>query len=637
MKSEWILALCAVTTLLIGATAVILAIRNRRDVKRVVRILGVCVFLMLMSGIYPYYAGESYALGMTLFESMCAMLLNANPGEILAGFDAYQVSYIQSYKSVLLIILIVAPLFTVGITLSFFSDKFNRIVYRIRSEFKDTYLFSAINERTLCLAEDIACSHKKAVIVFVLQISEDDISAEYLARINDMNACIINDDIVELRHSLRKKRNYYLMSTDNGENLDAGLRLYQKYNGSPTDKVNMWLYTKSELAEVIFDQLYETFNVRLINEEGLIAKALVTEHPLYEGVKDGKLSVLLVGGGHIGLEILRNVAMCSCLGVRVESQIHVVDLHGEKSRATFEKTSPGLAERFNIEFHSADIKTDSFTQLLAGIQPTYIIFALGNENMNMETALYVRRYYGIENGLPKIYVLADHKSLEEQIVPNLCVSNWTYNGATGHFDRVPVCDFGIQTFGCYEDTYKNLRIGATYRDCLAVAMNAARRGITELDEINTPEALTDLYNQVCFYKDFSDAYAVSIPYKLQLMGLELVEDGLGDLAALEKRLPQYADALRRQENRRFEAFMRSKGWTQMLPGEVDNVLLRDKLRKRHARLTLQYTDVLEEMTGRNFEEEDIRSIRALPATIRLANALYGKKYSVRPISKEESR
>jgi len=618
-----------VLTVIVAAAAVILSIRNRRDVKRVLRILGVCVFLMLMTLIYPYHAGNSYALGMTLFESMCAMLLNANPGEILAGFDGYAVAYIQIYKTVLLIVLLIAPLFTVGITLSFFTDKFNRIVYRVRSECKDTYLFSAINERTLCLAEDIACSHKKAVIVFVLQVSQDDISAEYMARINAMGAFLINDDIVELRHSLRKKRNYYLMSTDNGENLDAGLRLYQKYNDRHTDNVNMWLYTKSELAEVIFDQLYETFNVRLINEESLIAKALVTEHPLYEGVKGGKLTVLLVGGGHIGLEILRNVAMYGCLGDGVESRIHVVDLNGEKSRSTFEKTSPGLTEHFGIQFHSADIKTDGFTQLLAGIQPTYIVLALGNETMNMETALYIRRYYGIEKGLPKIFVLADHKSLEEQIVPNLCVSTWTYNGATGHFDREPVCDFGIQTFGCYEDTYKNLRIGATYRDCLAVAMNAARRGITALDEINTPEVLTDLYNQVCFYKDFSDAYAVSIPYKLHLMGLELVEDGQGDLTDLEQRLPKYADALRRQENRRFEAFMRSKGWTQMLPGEVDNVLLRDKLRKRHARLTLQYTDVLEEMTGRNFAEEDLRSINALPATIRLANALYGKQYSVR--------
>lgn len=629
MNGEVILSICAVLTLLIAAAGVVLVILNRRDLKTIVRILGVCVFLMLMAGIFPYYAEQDYAIGLTLVESMCAMLLNANPGEILAGFDHFDVLFINAYKAALLVLLIIAPLFTVGITLSFFSEKFNRILYRIRSEFKDTYLFSAINERTLSIAEDISATHKKAVIVFALRISQEDIDAETMARIKALGGYVVNDDIVRIRHSLRHKRNYYLLSTDQGENLDVGLRLYQKYNASYTDQVNMWLYTKSELAEIIFDQLYETFNVRLINEEGLIAKTLVSEHPLYEGVKDGKLSVLLVGGGHIGLEILRNAAMCACLGEDVESQIHVVDLNAEKAQATFEKDSPGLAEHFGIQFHSADIRSKHFTKLLADIRPTYIVLAVGNETLNMETAVYIRRYYGIENGLPKIYVLADHKSLEEQIVPNLCISTWTYNGNTGRYDRKPVCDFGIQPFGCYEDTYKNLRIGATYRDCLAVAMNAARRGISTLDETNTPEILTDLYNQVSFYKDFSDAYAVSIPYKLNLMGLELVADGQGDLSALEESLPRYEDALRRQENRRFEAFMRGKGWTQMPPEEVDNVLLRDKLRKRHARLTLRHTEVLEQMTGRDFAQEDLRSIRGLPTTIRLANALYGETYSVR--------
>ena len=120
MNHEWILAVCAVLAVLVVVAAVVLSIRNRRDVKRVVRILGICVFLMLMTLIYPYHAGNSYALGMTLFESMCAMLLNANPGEILAGFDGYAVAYIQIYKTVLLIVLLIAPLFTVGITLSFF-------------------------------------------------------------------------------------------------------------------------------------------------------------------------------------------------------------------------------------------------------------------------------------------------------------------------------------------------------------------------------------------------------------------------------------------------------------------------------------------------------------------------------------
>ena len=73
MNREGILAICGVLTLIIAAVAVILAIRNRRNVTRVVRTLGVCVFLMLMTGIYPYYAGQPYALGLTLVEMRYAL------------------------------------------------------------------------------------------------------------------------------------------------------------------------------------------------------------------------------------------------------------------------------------------------------------------------------------------------------------------------------------------------------------------------------------------------------------------------------------------------------------------------------------------------------------------------------------
>ena len=629
MNGEVILSICAVLTLLIFAVGVVLVILNRKDLKRIVRILGVCVFLMLMSGIYPYYAEETYAIGLTLVESMCAMLLNSNPGEILAGFNGFDVAYIHVYKTALLVLLIVAPLFTVGITLSFFSEKFTRIVYRIRSNFKDTYLFSAINERTLCIAEDIATTHKKAVIVFALRISKEDIDAETLARIKDINAYVINDDIVQIGHTLRHVRNYYLLGTDSSENLDTGLRLYKKYNSEHTDKVNMWLYTKNEISEVIFDHLYETFNVRLINEEGLIARALATNYPLYDAVKDEKLSILLVGGGNIGLEILRTLTMCSCLGDNVQVDINVIDLNGQKAKASFEKTSPALAEKWNIKFYSADIKTAAFAEVLGSIKPTYIVVSLGSETLNMETALYIRRKYGIDGGLPLIHALVDHKSIDEQITPNLCVSDWKYNPESRKFESTPICSFEIKTFGSYEDTYKGLRIGASYRDCLAVAVNAANRSITTVDSVNNAEALTDLYNQVGFYKDYSDAFSVSIPYKLWMLGLELVEDGAGDVSALENVLEANMDMLRKNENKRYEAFMRSKGWTQMMPAEVVDGRMGNKLQKKHARIDPQYTKELEEMTGRDFSKEDVRSIMNLSTIIRIANALYGKNYSVR--------
>jgi len=629
MNGEVILSICAILTLLIFAVGVVLVLLNRKDLKRVVRVLGVCVFLMLMSGIYPYYHEETYAIGLTLVESMCAMLLNSNPGEILAGFNGFDVAYIGVYKTALLVLLIIAPLFTVGITLSFFSEKFVRLIYRIRSEFRDTYLFSAINERTLCISEDVAETDRKVVIAFALRISEDDIDAESLARIKKIGAYLINDDITQIKHSLRHTRNYYLLDTNDSENLEAGLRIYQRYNKERTDKVNMWLYTKNEISEVIFDHLYETFNVRLINEEGLIARTLATNYPVFDAVKDGRLSILIVGGGHIGLEILRTMTMCSCLGEEITVDINVIDLNGDKSRDIFEKSSPSLAEKWNVKFHSADVKSASLSKALDGIDPTYIVICLGNETLNMETALYIRRKYGIADGFPRIHALIDYKRIEEEISPNLCVSDWKYNTEHRRFESTPICSFEIKTFGSYEDTYKGLRIGASYRDCLAVAVNAANRGVTAVDSQNNAEWLTDLYNQVGFYKDYSDAFAVSIPYKLWMLGLELVEDGAGDVSSLENVLEANMDMLRKNENKRYEAFMRSKGWTQLLPCEVQNGRMGNKLQKKHARIDPQYTKELEEMTGRDFSKEDVRSITNLPTVIRLANALYGKKYSVR--------
>ena len=629
MNGEVILSICAILTMLIFAVGVMLVILNRKDLKRVVRILGVCVFLMMMSAIYPSYAGESFAIGLTLFESMCAMLLNGNLGEILDSFNGFDVAYIGVYKTVLLILLVTAPLFTVGITLSFFSEKFVRLIYRIRSEFKDTYLFSAINERTLCISEDVAETDRKAVIAFALHISEDDIDAEALARIKNINAYVINDDVVSVKHSLRHTRNYYLLSTNDSENLEAGLRIYQRYNKERTDKVNMWLYTKNEISDVIFDHLYETFNVRLINEEGLIARTLATNYPVFDAVKDGRLSILIVGGGHIGLEILRTMTMCSCLGEDIKVDINVIDLNGEKSKDIFEKASPCLAEKWNIKFHSADVKSVSIANVLNGIDPTYIVICLGNETLNMETALYIRRKYGIADGFPRIHALIDYKRIEEEITPNLCVSDWKYNSDNRRFESTPICSFEIKTFGSYEDTYKGLRIGASYRDCLAVAVNAANRGITSVDREYNAEWLTDLYNQVGFYKDYSDAFAVSIPYKLWMLGLELVEDGAGEVSDLENILEANIDRLRINENKRYEAFMRSKGWTQLMPSEVKNGRMGNKLQKKHARIDPQYTGELEAMTGRDFSREDVRSIMNLPTVIRIANALYGKNYSVR--------
>ncbi|MCH5351337.1 MAG: hypothetical protein J1F39_05175 [Clostridiales bacterium] len=637
MSDKAIIILCSVIALVILAASVTFAVLGRRNLKRIVRILGAGVFLMLVVMIFPSYSiqGEPFALGLALVQSMCAMLLNADAGAILSAFDGYTLGFIEFYKAVVLALLIIAPLFTVGITLSFFSDKFTRLLYRIRAAFKPTYLFSEINERTLCAAEDIARKNKKPVIVFAVRADKNDIDAASLDRIKNIGASVINDDIVNINHSLKHERNYYMFCADSSLNLDAGLRLYKKYNNAQTSKVNMWLYTKDEISEVIFDYLYETFNVRLINEEKLIAQRLVSDYPLYKAVDGGKLSVLVVGSGNIGLEIVRTAAWCSCLGEGVESELNVVDLYGEKAQSAFDKMAPGLREKMNITFHTADINTSAFTEILNKIKPTYIVVALGNLNRNLETSIYIRRTYGIENGLPHIHALVDHKRAEEQILPNLSVSYWTFDEKLMKHTSELIGSLDIKPFGSYEDTYSDLRISASYLDCLAVAHNAAYCGVTEVNDRNTPAVLTDIYNQVMFFKSFSDGFAVSIPYKLHLLGLELALDGEGNTELLEAALSDKKNIakLRAHENKRYEVFMRGQGWTDLELKDIKQGRLGDKLKKKNARLDNRFVKELTEMTGRDFDKEDELPLRNMPTIIKLANALYGKSYSVREIKK----
>ena len=77
--------------------------------------------------------------------------------------------------------------------------------------------------------------------------------------------------------------------------------------------------------------------------------------------------------------------------------------------------------------------------------------------------------------------------------------------------------------------------------------------------------------------------------------------------------------------------------SQPAPDEFDVIVLAssirmgqmNKLMKKYARLEAKHTEALSALTGRDFKAEDEKALLRLPAVITLANALYGKAYSVR--------
>ena len=636
MDKNLMMTICLCLGILCWAVAAYFAIRYRKDVKSVIRAVGLGVFASLFFFIYPFAVIESgiFAVPFALLQVMASAVVASDPLSIFELLSSeYSVSYLGIYQAILIVLHVVAPLFTIGITLSFFESKFASLFYRIRSSRRESHIFSDINERTLCLAESIYASNKKSIFVFIGDSEKVEEHREFAQRVHEVGGYILDMAPSEVRHSLKKTRTYYLLGTDSGRNLKDAIHLFEKYDKVGGEQIKIWLYSKDEISSVIFDNIDEKIDIRLVNEEQLISMGLMRKYPLFDAVNDGKLEFMLVGAGNIGMEILKTAIWCSQLGKNVKVRYHVLERNAKFAAEKLEKQCPGLAERYNISFESVDIETNSLTKALRGIQPDYIVVALGEEQRNLRIGAEIRRFYGMH---PHIHVLTDHQDTETQILENLHISDWHFEKENGTFVKNEVCSFALLPFGSYAETYSNMRFSKGYNDFIAMSINAVRFGITETDSKRNEEYLRDLLNKVEFYKNYSYSYATSIPYKLWLMGLQLVDDGKGDIAILEETLPKFEEALVEQESARWCCYMRTQGWQPLPLDEVSGNVYQDKMRKLHARLNPDSTKKLSDILGRDFAKEDIENLYRLPAIIRLANSLTNKPYSINYIKQEET-
>ena len=258
--------------------------------------------------------------------------------------------------------------------------------------------------------------------------------------------------------------------------------------------------------------------------------------------------------------------------------------------------------------------------------------SLGEEQRNLRVGTQLRRFYGEH---PHIHVLTDHTDTETMVIDNLQISDWRFDSDNGSFIKKEIASFELLPFGSYAETYSNMRFSKGYNDMLAMSINAVRFGITQTDTTRDEEFLRDLLNKVEFYKNYAYSYATSIPYKLWLMGLQLIDDGKGDISALEEALPKFEDKLVLQESARWICYMRTQGWQALPLNEVRGNVYQDKMRKLHARLNSDSIKELSALVGRDFAKEDAENLYRLPAIIRLANSLTTTPCSVVSVNQEK--
>ncbi len=217
MGKNWIMWVCLCLGILCWCAAACCAIRHRKDLKAVIRYTGVGAFASLFFFVYPYGVVQSgfFAIPLALLQVMASAVVASDPLSIFeAVSSAYTVPFLGVYQAILIVLHVIAPLFTIGITLSFFESKFAAILYRLRSGRRESHIFSEVNERTLCLAESIYASDKKSIFVFLGDAAQLDERRELAERIHQVNGTVLDITPGELQHSLKHTRTYYLLGLD---------------------------------------------------------------------------------------------------------------------------------------------------------------------------------------------------------------------------------------------------------------------------------------------------------------------------------------------------------------------------------------------------------------------------------------
>jgi len=205
------------------------------------------------------------------------------------------------------------------------------------------------------------------------------------------------------------------------------------------------------------------YTIHIINEKNLLTRQMIEKHPPFEcpaldfnnGLAAHDFTVLILGFGSMGqTALLRLVMNGQFMGSSMRAVI--VDKNMEKLRDSFLHRYSALPLCCNMEFKNFDIQSEKFFALLDEIDNAdYAVIALGNVELNKQTALDISLHYRRNNNLLPFIAVFDEKSPPDKAKQ----------------------DKKIFTFGCREDIYKESVIIREKTDRMAKAVNNVYREI----------------------------------------------------------------------------------------------------------------------------------------------------------------
>lgn len=327
----------------------------------------------------------------------------------------------RAYTSLFSVLFVLAPILTFGFVLSFFK---NILAYKkyITHFYSDAYIFSELNEKSIALAKSLSKNKSKhRLFVFTDVFSnEEEECYELIDQAKEIGAICFKKDIVAIDfsfHSKKRMLNFFAIGRDESENLSQAIKLItnRKY-GTNT---NLYVFSSQVESELLLTHAFgrsekSGIKVRRINDvQSLILRTLYDSgyEKLFKtaydsGKKNKEINAIVLGMGQHGTEMIKALSWCCQMdGYNISINSFELD---EQADTKFKAQCPELMDethngKFNsdgdanylINIHSnCDITTYEFeTEISSLPRTTYVFIALGNDSLNITTAIKVRTFF----------------------------------------------------------------------------------------------------------------------------------------------------------------------------------------------------------------------------------------------------
>jgi hypothetical protein len=654
-----------------------------------VRTLGAFILLSIIVLVAPYfYSSTPFWHLETVLTAMKSIVLSAD-SQIINDLGQQPFAYVKGYQILLFTMYILSPICTLWISLSFFEKRFELFIFIIYSKFKHVHIFNIINERTLALAKNIQAQHKRDLIVFHYKFDDPTFLSKYSETIKKIRPLIITRSIALLKHWGKKKNKaYYFLSFDDAYNAYLCHKILKSDHIVKLHFVSLYILdTPEESTHYVLKSLKSSVNTHVklhfINEEEKIVESLLNKYPLIDQLEayykaNKPFNLFIFGMGKAGKQFLKTLTPLCAYGIpNIKYNIHAFDLNANKIKREINLESPEFLSNEPITFHEVNIYNDSFYNTLTSIRdvPSFVIVALGNDQINIQTAIYIRKHYAEavlerkQSNIP-IRVLVDDenaKSLIKDTQFDQSMYDETKKQMEKKFESLDLYSFGLyseiydiqQLFNSDVDHLAHLT--HFYRQhehvemkeikaCLKKLLNANNERITHLIghffKKGSRQKYSDLETKILqVIKDHSasshhifsknrhqninllalaviksinehtiklqDERACALHFKMKLSYLK--SKNITTASAL------YDDAnhsvirsLHQLENRRWVSYMRSIGYRQMPKSAIKPKYFKDSFIKLHARLLDEPLQELVVLTDKkDFYTHDVRILKNL--------------------------